>query len=250
MGTLAPVRLALAAGRGVTRRVRRRVFILRIKVLCLRHWARVRVVVDRSAEIALRVGVEIRRAARGEIVIGPRAVLQPEVRIRFFAGRLFVGPDAEIRRGALLQTHGDLLFEGRNIVSWRAYVQANESVTFRVGAMCAQNCTVIDSNHYFPTPGSEFDDTRNPSFHFVRSAPVELGENVWLAVGAVVTSGCTVGHHSVVGANAVVTRDVPPWSLASGVPAQVHPLPASLRPEIGPEESALERRQRRAGVAE
>jgi acetyltransferase-like isoleucine patch superfamily enzyme len=37
----------------------------------------------------------------------------------------------------------------------------------------------------------------------------------------VVTSGVTIGERSVIGANAVVTHDIPPWSVAAGAPARV-----------------------------
>ena len=53
-----------------------------------------------------------------------------------------------------------------------------------------------------------------------RSAPVVIEHNCWLGINAVVLKGVRIGHHSVVGANAVVTRDVPPGSTVAGVPAR------------------------------
>lgn len=51
--------------------------------------------------------------------------------------------------------------------------------------------------------------------------PITIEDNVWLGGGAIVMAGVTVGHDSVVGAGAVVTRDVPPFSVAVGSPARV-----------------------------
>jgi acetyltransferase-like isoleucine patch superfamily enzyme len=48
-----------------------------------------------------------------------------------------------------------------------------------------------------------------------------IEHNCWLGVNAVVLKGVRIGHHSTVGANAVVTRDVPPRSVVAGVPARV-----------------------------
>jgi maltose O-acetyltransferase len=53
------------------------------------------------------------------------------------------------------------------------------------------------------------------------AAPIALGDNVWLGGGVVVCPGVTIGDDTVVGAGAVVTRDLPAGVLAAGVPARV-----------------------------
>jgi maltose O-acetyltransferase len=50
--------------------------------------------------------------------------------------------------------------------------------------------------------------------------PIVLGDNVWLSSGAIVCPGVTIGDHTVVGAGAVVTRDLPAGVVAMGVPAR------------------------------
>jgi maltose O-acetyltransferase len=52
-------------------------------------------------------------------------------------------------------------------------------------------------------------------------APIELGDNVWLGGGAIVLPGVTIGADTVVGAGAVVTRDLPAGVVAVGSPARV-----------------------------
>ena len=51
--------------------------------------------------------------------------------------------------------------------------------------------------------------------------PVAVGEHVWIGAGAYLGPGVTIGDDSVVGAGAVVVRDVPPRVLVAGVPAAV-----------------------------
>jgi acetyltransferase-like isoleucine patch superfamily enzyme len=53
------------------------------------------------------------------------------------------------------------------------------------------------------------------------SAPIILEENVWLGARVIVLHGVTIGVGSVIGAGSVVTRDIPPRSLAVGMPARV-----------------------------
>jgi acetyltransferase-like isoleucine patch superfamily enzyme len=51
--------------------------------------------------------------------------------------------------------------------------------------------------------------------------PIRIGDNAWLGVSAIVTSGVTIGDGAVVGAGSVVTKDIPPNAIAAGNPAKV-----------------------------
>lgn len=54
-----------------------------------------------------------------------------------------------------------------------------------------------------------------------QSRRVTIGNDVWIGHGAVVLPGRSIGHGSVIGANAVVTKDVPPYTIVAGNPARV-----------------------------
>jgi acetyltransferase-like isoleucine patch superfamily enzyme len=57
-------------------------------------------------------------------------------------------------------------------------------------------------------------------------APVVIGENVWIAAGAAVLRGVTIGDDSVVAFGSVVTRDVPAGTIVGGNPArELGPVP-------------------------
>jgi acetyltransferase-like isoleucine patch superfamily enzyme len=51
--------------------------------------------------------------------------------------------------------------------------------------------------------------------------PVAIGRNSWLGQNAVVLPGVTIGEHCVIGANSVVNRSIPDFSIAVGTPARV-----------------------------
>ena len=55
----------------------------------------------------------------------------------------------------------------------------------------------------------------------VLTGPVIIEDDVWIGLNAVVLQGVTIGRGCVIGAGAVVTRSIPPWSIALGVPARV-----------------------------
>jgi acetyltransferase-like isoleucine patch superfamily enzyme len=56
---------------------------------------------------------------------------------------------------------------------------------------------------------------------YIEAKPIVIKQNVWIATGATIIGGVTVGENSVVAAGAVVTKDVPPNSFVAGVPARV-----------------------------
>ena len=56
---------------------------------------------------------------------------------------------------------------------------------------------------------------------FTTKGPTRIGDNVWCGANVVVTSGVTIGERCVIGANSVVTTDIPPFSIAAGAPARV-----------------------------
>lgn len=50
--------------------------------------------------------------------------------------------------------------------------------------------------------------------------PVHIGDGVWIGARAILLPGVVIGEHAIIGAGAVVTRDVEPWSVVGGVPAR------------------------------
>ena len=63
-------------------------------------------------------------------------------------------------------------------------------------------------------------DWRSADFAY-ESAPVGIGDRAWVNTRSIVLPGVTIGEGAVVAAGAVVTKDVPPWTLVGGVPATV-----------------------------
>jgi acetyltransferase-like isoleucine patch superfamily enzyme len=52
-------------------------------------------------------------------------------------------------------------------------------------------------------------------------APVVIKKNAWVTVGVTILAGVTIGEGSIIEANSVVTKDIPPRCLAAGNPAKV-----------------------------
>lgn len=79
----------------------------------------------------------------------------------------------------------------------------------------AQGVTITALNHNFE------DITLRIDQQGVSTNTVTISDDVWIGTNSVVLPGVTIGTHSVVAAGAVVTKDVPPYTIVAGVPAKV-----------------------------
>jgi acetyltransferase-like isoleucine patch superfamily enzyme len=133
----------------------------------------------------------------GRLEIGAHTLLEPHVWITApGAARIRIGSGTFLNIGVM--------------------VAALELVEIGDHCMLANGCFITDGNHRFDDP-----DRPVPWQGFTSRGPTRIGNNVWCGVNVVITSGVTVGERSVIGANSVVTSDIPPFSVAAGAPARM-----------------------------
>ena len=89
-----------------------------------------------------------------------------------------------------------------------------ELVTIKdYASLAGGNILMAHSNPTYPIRSEKLIETK--------LAPIIIEEGAWVTVGAIILPGVTVGINSVVAAGAVVTKDVPPYTVVGGVPAKV-----------------------------
>ncbi|HEY8582681.1 MAG TPA: acyltransferase [Capillimicrobium sp.] len=133
-------------------------------------------------------------------------------------GRLELGRDVLLEPGVWLTAPAParIRIGAGSFLNLGVMVAAIELVEIGEHCMLANGCFVTDGNHRFDDPVKPV-----PWQGFTTKGPTRLGDNVWLGANVVVTSGVTIGERCVVGANSVVTTDLPPFSVAAGAPARV-----------------------------
>lgn len=90
------------------------------------------------------------------------------------------------------------------------YYQAINGIEFGEGTIWAYNCSFISANH------SSDDLTKHN-----QSKPIVIGKNVWLGSNCVVLPEVSIGDNTIIGAGAIVTKNIPDFSIAVGNPAKV-----------------------------
>ena len=81
--------------------------------------------------------------------------------------------------------------------------------------MIGQNCSILTGSHGFA------DSTKPMMFQGQICGPIEIGDDVWLGANVVVLPNVKIGRGAIVGANAVVTEDIPEFAIVGGVPAKL-----------------------------
>ena len=139
------------------------------------------------------------------------------VQIRKGSSIHFIG-SAHFDHGVSITARGGSIYFGENFHS-------NEQVIFNAdigGAIRFGGNCLVGPRCIFRTANHRFTDTHlNIIEQGHEYSDINIGDDVWFGAGVIVLPGVTIGSHSVLGAGSVVTRDIPDFSVAVGVPAKV-----------------------------
>lgn len=126
--------------------------------------------------------------------IGTQVVFYPGVWI--FTGRnLVVGDNVDFAKDVLITTDGGVTVGHRTLVGYRSQI--------------------LSANHNVPPKPQRIFEAGHTK------APVKIGDDVWIGANSIILPGVEIGSGSVIAAGSVVTKNVPAFSYAAGVPARV-----------------------------
>ena len=134
-------------------------------------------------------------------------------RIRFTVFRRFgakIGNDCALYPSACYYAPWNLECGNRVCVAPDAEIYNKAKVVIGSNVVISQGAYICTASH----------DISSPTMDLVLK-PITICDNVWIAAKATILPGVTVGEGAVVGACAVVAKDVPPWSVVVGNPARV-----------------------------
>lgn len=166
------------------------------------------------------------------ISISPRAIFKGGSRIRFGNNVLIerdvmliadtpnsfieIGSDTWLFYHCMLNTSGGWIKIGNNCtVNSFAILYGHGGLDIGNGVRISAHVVIVPMNHIYKNPEIPIwmqGETRKG---------IKIEDDVWIGAGAKVLDGVKIGKGSVIGAGAVVTKDIPPYSVAVGIPARV-----------------------------
>ena len=129
----------------------------------------------------------------GNITINENVFIHENVLIRSFNYSIHIGNNTTINRNSCILS--------------QCYIGNNCSI--------APNVIIVGANHNFQ------DNKKLIKEQGSTSKGIIIEDNVWIAANVTILDGCKIGQGSIVAAGAVVNKDIPPKSIAGGVPARI-----------------------------
>jgi acetyltransferase-like isoleucine patch superfamily enzyme len=171
-----------------------------IMAILVRRNARVHV--DHHSRVAWHRLLKMRG---GTLRVGPHTLMNARID--------FDQPDARVEIGA------DTFIGASHFVAAKLIIIGN-------GVQISWGVTIVDHNSHSLDARRRAGDARawaegRKDWTDVTISPVTIGDLAWIGFGAAILKGVTIGEGAIVGAHAVVTRDVPPYAIVAGNPARL-----------------------------
>jgi acetyltransferase-like isoleucine patch superfamily enzyme len=172
-----------------------------------------------------------------------RRLLTPTGRRMALDGMLFLGPGVKLQigrtarvrfgrwvwigHGSKIRCHeGEVSIGDKTVLGQECTISAYQHVSIGEQCIVADRVMLIDFDH------NVAEVERPIRLQGIYKRDVRVGNNVWIGYGAQILRGVTVGDNAIIGASAVVTKDVPANAVVAGAPAQVirmREVPKTLR---------------------
>jgi len=159
-----------------------------------------------------RIFLQRRRLGR----LGKGVHLDKRIEFMRFPGNIFIQDNVAIKEGArICSCNENAVIEigARTTIGYHTFIFASEKIRIGNDCLIAPFVYMVDSNHRIEK-GTNINAQPN------ETAPIIIGNDVWIASGVTLLKGITIGDGAVIAANSVVNRDVPSNEIYGGSPAQ------------------------------
>lgn len=163
-------------------------------------------------------------------IVGNSFVALPSSTVENATGdqsRIIIGDNCEL--GCKLHVEGDGFVRiGSNTTArYGTEIRSTAGITIGSDVIISHYVTIFDHNSHPTSPKDRFEMTQS-GFHGplwrnsrAEKKPIVIEDNVWIGQHATILKGVVIGKGSIIAASAVVTKDVPAYSVAAGNPAKV-----------------------------
>lgn len=133
-----------------------------------------------------------------------------------YGGSISIGKKCLVRKNAIIATYGGNIEIGDNcIINYFDVLYGHGNLKIGNYVMFAAHCVVVPASHGFS------DITTPIALQSLTKKGIAINDDVWVGAGVKILDGINIGKGSVIGAGSVVTKSLPEYSVAYGVPAKV-----------------------------
>lgn len=175
------------------------------------------VVVDPSSFLlnGLNIRFDTEIEERKYVVIGREGIINANFIFETQYGDIQIGDNVHIG-GATLISRNNITIGNDVTMAWGVTLYDHDSHSIYWGYRKNDNHQCYSDYHKF-----DGNSIKNKNWEGVNSAPITIGDKVWIGFDVCILKGVTIGEGAVVAAKSVVTKDVPAWTVAGGNPARV-----------------------------
>ena len=159
---------------------------------------------------------------------GDRSIIKPSCRMCCGLSNISIGSDVTIGRDIELTAltnfkgqifHSSIFIDDKANIHDNVHITAIDKIYIGKNVLIAPNVLITDNAH--GASEAEYLDLAPNLRPVVSKGPVIIEDNVWIGEKASIMPGVRIGKGAIIGANSVVTHDVPPYCVAAGIPAKV-----------------------------
>jgi len=129
---------------------------------------------------------------------------------------IYISKNVFVGRGSILSCkNGDIILEKNVNIGFNSEIFSGSKVVVGENTLIAAYVYIIGGGHDYSRVDIPISEQEKPSHG------IKIEKNCWIGAGAEVFDNVTIGEDTIIGAGAVVSKDIPAFSIAAGVPARV-----------------------------
>lgn len=138
-----------------------------------------------------------------------------------------IGNNCEIGAKIHIEGNGHLSIGNYTTIRENTVISSIAGITIGNCTVISNNCIIRDHNSHPTSPDKRMEMCKSGFYsdlwsnRYAANAPIIIDDNVWIGERAIILKGVIIGKGSIVATNAVVTKDVPPYTIVAGNPARV-----------------------------
>jgi len=129
---------------------------------------------------------------------------------------IHIGKNIFIGRGSILSCkNGDIVLKRNVVIGFNCEIFSGNKVVIGENTLISAYVYIIGGGHDYSRIDVPISEQEKSSYG------IKIEKNCWIGAGAMVFDSVTIGEDTIIGAGAVVSKDIPPFSVAAGIPARV-----------------------------